>query len=228
LPFARATRLGAPGGLELIERLAPKDRPDTFALYPSWWQTLPLWFGRRFDEVPVRGNVICGGASKVLYRADFSSMNRSGVPFSRAARRDLVDALDLADIINETEHQFELQQGLGHLTMKMLADPNDARSDLWDAGRLLAHPAQLSFTLKGLRPRQPATLLFRVAPEQRASFEVHVGTDRVGTVELTPGDVWQEVPLALPGREQSEPLKVRLTPIAGGFALYHVWLTQRR
>jgi len=228
MPFARATRLGAPGGLELIERLPPSQRPDTFALYPSWWQTLPLWFGRRFDEVPVRGNVICGGASKVLYHADFSSMTRSGVPFSPSARRQLADALDPADVINEAEHHFRLQDGLGHLTMKMLADPSDPRADLWDAGRLLAPPTRVSFTLARLRPREPATLLFRVAPEQPASFEVHLGAERIGSVELVPGDAWQEVPLALPARETSEPLELTLTPKTGGFALYHVWLIQRR
>lgn len=228
LPFARATRLGAPGGLELIERLAPKDRPDTLALYPSWWQTLPLWFGRRFDEVPVRGNVICGGASKVLYRADFSSMNQSGVPFSAAARRELVDALDLADVINEAEHEFTLHDGLGHLTMKLLADPNDPRADLWDAGRLLAPPARMSFTLEGLRPHAPAALLFRVAPEQKARFEVHLGEKRLGAIQLESGDTWQEVPLVIPASELGGPQSVRLTPLAGGFALYHVWLTQRR
>ena len=228
LPFARATRLGAPGGLELIERLAPKDRPDTFALYPSWWSTLPLWFGRRFDEVPVRGNVICGGASKVLYRADFSSMDRSGQPFSASARRELVDGLDLADVINEAEHEFALEKGRGHLTMKLLADPNDPRADLWDAGRLLAPPARLSFSLKGFRPHTDGALVFRVAPEQKASFEVQLGDEKIGTVELKPGDVWQEVPLAIPAGERGGPQHVRITPRSGGFALYHIWLTQRR
>lgn len=228
LPFARATRLGAPGGLELIERLAPKDRPDTLALYPSWWHTLPLWFGRRFDEVPVRGNVICGGASKVLYRADFSSMDHSGVPFAAQARRELVDALDLADVINEAEHEFALHDGLGHLTMKLLADPNDPRADLWDAGRLLSAPTRVTFTLKGLRSNEPATLLFRVAPEQKASFEVHLGEKPLGTVTLEPADAWQEIPLPIPAGNYVGPQNVRLTPRVGGFALYHIWLTQRR
>lgn len=228
LPFARATRLGAPAGLELIERLAPGDRPDVFALYPSWWHTFPLWFGRRIDEVPVRGNVICGGASKVLYRADFSAMNHSSLPFSAAARRELVGALDLGDVIDEAAHDFQLQHGLGHVTMKLLADPNDPRLDLWDAGRFLAPPDELDFKLEGLRPTQPGTLLFRVAPEQAATFEVLVDGKPLGKVALEARDTWQEVPLAIPGADHGMPLRVRLRSLVGGFALYHVWLTQPR
>ena len=58
LPFARAGIHGLGATLELIERVAPHDRPDVFAIYPSWWGDLPSWFGRRLFEVPVLGNVI--------------------------------------------------------------------------------------------------------------------------------------------------------------------------
>ncbi len=61
LPFARAGVHGLGASLELIERLAPEERPDTMALYPSWWGDLPILFGRRVASVPVFGNVICGG-----------------------------------------------------------------------------------------------------------------------------------------------------------------------
>jgi hypothetical protein len=112
--------------------------------------------------------------------------------------------------------------------MKLLADPNDPRADLWDAGRLLATPARIGFTLEGLRPHAPAALIFRVAPEQKARFEVHLGEQRLGAIQLEPGDDWQEVPLVIPAGERGGPQVVRLTPLSGGFALYHVWLTQRR
>jgi hypothetical protein len=41
LPFARAGINGLGATLELIERIAPQDRPDVFAIYPSWWGDLP-------------------------------------------------------------------------------------------------------------------------------------------------------------------------------------------
>ncbi len=67
--------------------MPPAERPDIMALYPSWWGVLPLWFGQVIGEVPVSGNVICGGAAKVLYRPDWSPLEGSGRPFSLADGR---------------------------------------------------------------------------------------------------------------------------------------------
>ncbi|HEY3592926.1 MAG TPA: hypothetical protein VGL13_03600, partial [Polyangiaceae bacterium] len=74
LPFARAGVHGLGATLELIERLPTAERPDYFAIYPSWWGDLPNWFGERLAEVPVYGNVICGGSEKVVYRADWHGL----------------------------------------------------------------------------------------------------------------------------------------------------------
>src|SRR5690606_32498496 len=52
LPFARATRLSAAAGIELIEHVPEATRPDFLALYPSWWGVVPMWFGRSLAEVP--------------------------------------------------------------------------------------------------------------------------------------------------------------------------------
>jgi hypothetical protein len=227
LPFARATRSGAAGGIELIERLPQGLRPDTFALYPSWWHSLPLWFGRRVDEVPVRGNVICGGASKVLYRADWSPLDQSGQPFAPGSDQFLVDNLDLADVLSEKAHKFGLErEASGHLTMKILSDPRDPKRDLWDGGRLLSPDAGVSFSVAGLEPNKDATLWFRVAPSQHAKLNLSIGPDWVGSITLEPGDEWRELPLTLPAARVKNQLGLRLSPSEGGFAVYHIWVTQ--
>lgn len=227
LPFARATRLGAPGGLELIERLPAEQRPDVFALYPSWWPTFPLWFGQRLDEVSVRGNVICGGQSKVLYRADFSAMDRSGKPFLVPPASTLVDHVDVADVLSEKEHAFRMtREATGHLTMKLLADPNDAKRDLWDAGRLMAPGANAKFEISVPHPNRSITLLFRVAPAEPASFEVYSGARSLGTVDLRAADNWQEVPLTVPSGHLQTRAPLEIVPRVSGFALYHIWVVQ--
>ncbi|PKN39936.1 MAG: hypothetical protein CVU63_13475 [Deltaproteobacteria bacterium HGW-Deltaproteobacteria-20] len=66
LPFARASSHGPGAIIELIERIPPEDRPDVFAIYPSWWDVIPIWFGKQIATVPVEGNVICGGNEKVI------------------------------------------------------------------------------------------------------------------------------------------------------------------
>src|SRR5690606_2319874 len=86
-PFARATRMGVPAALELLERMPAEQRPDVMAIYPGWWRDLPLWFGNPLFEVPVWGNVICGGRSKVVYLADWQMLAGSAKPTS-LSRRD--------------------------------------------------------------------------------------------------------------------------------------------
>ena len=87
LPFARATRQGVGAAIELIERMPLAERPDLMAIYPHWWDALPLWFG---DPVPggvvsVRGNVVCAGTNKVLYRPSWRVLADSGRPFGLTA-----------------------------------------------------------------------------------------------------------------------------------------------
>jgi hypothetical protein len=227
MPFARAGRLGAPADLELIERIPKRERPDVMALYPSWWHVLPLWFGHRIEEVPVRGNVICGGQSKVLYRSDWSPLDNSGKPFALPGNERLVDSLDLADVLSEGAHDFDLEsRGVGHVTMKMLPDPNDASRDLWDAGRLLAPGVTPRFRLTGGQAKRPLRLWFRVAPAQRARFQVAIDGRTAGEVTLAPSDTWREPTLEVPGALVTPSIEVRLTPLEGGFALYHLWATQ--
>jgi hypothetical protein len=95
LPFARAGVHGLGSSLELIERLPPEDRPDTMAIYPSWWGDLPLVFGKRLVGVPVFGNVICGGSEKVIYRASWGPLERAARPRLLREGERVVDEVDV-------------------------------------------------------------------------------------------------------------------------------------
>src|SRR6185369_6979643 len=131
LPFARATRTNIAAAVELIERIPAAERPDLLAIYPGWWSDFPLWFGTRVGEVPVRGNVVCGGASKVLYRPRWEPLEHCGVPFSLAAGERVLDSIDQADLVNEKEHHYELSvKHIGFVFMKLLPNPVRPREDL--------------------------------------------------------------------------------------------------
>ena len=106
MPFARATRAHVGAAIELIEHLDANQRPDVFALYPSWWDELPLWFGSRIGEVPARGNVICGAPSKVLYRASWAPLDGSARPFHANQSERVVAELDWADVLSEAEVSY--------------------------------------------------------------------------------------------------------------------------
>src|SRR5262249_45073782 len=74
VPFARAAVYGEAATIELIERLPPSERPTHLALYPNWFGALTSRFGTELDHVTIEGNVICGGPTKGIYRADWSAL----------------------------------------------------------------------------------------------------------------------------------------------------------
>jgi hypothetical protein len=205
LPFARATRTSIAAAVELIERIPKSERPDLLALYPGWWADFPLWFGTRVGEIPVRGNVICGGASKVLYRPRWESLDRSGVPFSLTDGERVLDSVDPADLVNEKQHDYRLseKQG-GHVIMKLLANPRRLHEDLWDAARVIPAGQSESFRLRNLTPGKPLLLVLRDAPAGPVEFDVRVSGEVRGHVRLTPSDGWIETRLQLPAPGSSE------------------------
>jgi hypothetical protein len=226
LPFARATRQNVAAGIELIERLRGSERPDLLAIYPSWWGDFPTWFGKRVDEVPVRGNVICGGASKVLYRPRWEALDRSDQPFSLKLGERRVDGVDMADLVSEREHGYTLSSGsVGHVLMKLLPNPSLPREDLWDAGRVVPAGVTESFTLFGLDPAKPVALIVRAAPvtATRLTLEADLGLAKV--VELPKRDGWleQRIELGKPGVVR---LPIRITGSPEERVLFHVWAVQ--
>src|SRR5690606_16972655 len=98
------------------------------------WDDFVLWFGVRVSEFPVRGNVICGGASKVIYSPRWAPFLHSDEPLTIAADERLIDSLDIADVISEEAHAFSWDRpAQGYVDMKLLPDPRNPRRDLWDA-----------------------------------------------------------------------------------------------
>ncbi len=226
LPFAEATRAHVGAGLELIERLEPSERPELMAIYPSWWGELPLWFGHAVAEVPVRGNVICGGLSKVVYRSDYSSFEGSQWPIGLRQGERISDEIDVADLVSERAAGYRLSPGaIGYVTMKLLPHPAEYARDLWDAGRIVAPGASESFILHGTDPGRPFRLIARVAPSEPLSIAVSIAGRRVGLLTAEASDGWQELTLAVPAQQGSE-LTVLLEPSTSERTLYHLWAVQ--
>jgi hypothetical protein len=223
LPFARATRTNIAAAIELIERIPAAERPDLLAIYPGWWSDFPLWFGTRVAEVPVRGNVICGGASKVLYRPRWEPLDRSGVPFSLQPGERILDSVDQADLVSEREHGYKLsEKNIGFVFMKLLQNPSRPREDLWDAARIVPPGVSESFRLLHLEPGKPFTLLLRSAPTALTEFDVTVSGKVQGHVKLTPSDGWLETRVSLPA-PRADHVEVSLGPGASEHALFQIW-----
>lgn len=224
-PFARATRLGIPAAIELISRMPVNERPDVMAIYPTWWAELPLWFGQKLYEVPVRGNVICGGASKVVYQADWSALPAYDVPASLNRREKVVAELDLADLVSEKETNAAFTGVPPHVAMKMLPHPKDPARDLWDAGRPFPAGAAVVFSARDVTSMQSARLIVRIAPTAKGALRLQAGP-HLETIPFTPTGKWQELEFSVPASAVRDGLPLRVENLEGELVLYHVWLVQ--
>ncbi len=225
LPFARATVQGLGAALELIERIPPHERPDMMAIYPSWWGELPTQFGRYLTAVPVRGNLICGGAEKVLYRTRWSALDYHGEPKSLEPGQRVLDSVDFADLVSERAHQVNLPQpGVGFVRYRLLADPAQEQSDLFDAGRIV--PSGFAATARVRGPERSGILIVRLAPEQHERLHVRYAGEELGTLEAEPSTgEWREISLPLPGGKGRD-VELELRPDAGTAVLYHAWTVE--
>jgi hypothetical protein len=228
MPFARATRQSVGATVELIERIPPPERPDLFAIYPSWWGVLPLWFGDVLGEVPVSGNVICGGAAKVLYRARWSALEGSALPSVQSVGEVVADEIDLADVVNEKDHGYRASVGIPYVEMKLLPHPTRAARDLFDAGRLLPEGASESFELHGVSRERPVTLVFRLAPARPGTIRIEARGVPLGEISFDRQDGWIEPRLELGAGLLDDRTRVTLIATKSESIVHHIWVVQPR
>jgi hypothetical protein len=226
LPFARAGTNGLGATLELIERVAPQDRPDVFAIYPSWWGDLPSWFGRRLFEVPVRGNVICGGSEKVIYRADWHALGRSAQPHTLSPIEHVVDELDVADLVSEREHGYEFPHpSAGFVDAKVLGDVAGGQGEMFDAGRRIPRGRSETFRLR-LADGKKTRLIARTAPEHDVTARVTLDGAPIGAFQFQRADGWREAAIEVP--QARGVVRISVTPETGDWVDHHVWAVESR
>jgi len=224
LPFARAGVHGLGATLELIERMPRRDRPDVMAIYPSWWGDLPTLFGQRLGEVPVYGNVICGGAEKVIYKADWSPLDRSGMPRVLQPGEHVVDELDVADLVSEKQHRYTFPHpSMGFVDFRVLGDLLQPGRDLFDAGRVI--PPGATETARVRAPRGGGRLVVRTAVGRPVEIEARIDGRPVGRLALAPSKGWIEPSIELPAGLPAE-VELALTPSGGDWLDCHVWILE--
>lgn len=219
-PFARAQRHGVGASLELLERMQDDDRPNYMAIYPSWWGEMPAVFGDYFSEVAIRGNVICGAPSKVIYLADWSPMERDAYPRGMAEGESVVGELDVADLVSEQEHRYRGKPG--RVVWRALPSPDDRGRDLFDAGRTILQGERESFEITF--PRDGGRLIVRTVDTSSSSIRVLVEGRDLGTLDVRASETWSELWIELP---KDLPIEGRVELVAetGTWTNYHVFTT---
>ncbi len=222
LPFARASVHGNAAVVELIERLPKDERPDVLALYPSWWKGLADVFGARSFGVRIQDNVICAADEKVVYTADWSSLADPG-----EARPSAVDELDVADLVDERAHRYEIPAPRGGWVIgAVLADATG--EPRFDAGRILPEGRRDAFVIAAAVPRARAALIFRTNGGGPGLLRVEV--ERSGTIVSS-----REVAIPERAADRWSEIRADVETIGGGdrvivhaeraaFSSFHVWL----
>lgn len=229
LPFARAGRWGIGASLELIERIPASERPDVLAIYPGWWGEFPMWFGRPLSGVSVRGNVICGGLTKMLYEARWQALDAGSQPVSSVTPGEVrVDDVDFGDLISEAAHAYRITGAPGFVAMKILTHPSHPTAELWDAGRVVPPGAELDFVVSGIRRGHSARLVVRTAPPQPASLVLRVGGAATERRDIEPADAWQELSVDFPESAIGDAVPVNLKVERNEVVIYHAWALERR
>ncbi len=222
LPFARASVHGNAAVVELIERLPKDERPDVLALYPSWWKGLADVFGARSFGVRIQDNVICAADEKVVYTADWSSLADPG-----EARPSAVDELDVADLVDERAHRYEIPAPRGGWVIgAVLADATG--KPRFDAGRIVPEGRRDAFVIAAAVPRARAALIFRTSGGGPGLLRVEV--ERSGTIVSS-----REVAIPERATDRWSEIRADVETIGGGdrvivhaersaFSSFHVWL----
>jgi hypothetical protein len=209
MPFARAAVHGEAATIELIERLAPEERPTHFALYPNWFTSLTGRFGVEVDRVTITDNLICGGATKAIYRADWTALD--------TAPRDDVDEIDIADVVSESDHAYAppTPRG-GWTTLDVLADASGTRR--FDGGRVIPAGASESFVVK-----RSTKGIVRVRTDGSArAIAVSVrGNERAMDLASAREGSWRDATAAIDVHAGDV---ITLRAPDGEYRDYHVWL----
>ncbi|HEY6727926.1 MAG TPA: hypothetical protein VI197_28150 [Polyangiaceae bacterium] len=177
--------LAGPGSrFEHYERLPRRALPTHFLVYPEWFAIDPL-LGEYLTERSVNASIL-GGTTMVAHKADYRALMSAERPVLVDVHgRKLLDRLDVADLVSESEHDYQLLQAEQQQNRIF-------RYDRWtDGGR-----AGRTRELFRLRLEPGGMLVVRAAVERPTRFAVYASGEPAGSVELV--GPWDEAVLNLP------------------------------
>ena len=226
MPFARASVHGIPAVVELIERLPRSERPDVMALYPSWWGGLADVFGKRDFGVKIQDNVICAADEKVVYSADWSSLGDPG-----EVRDGAVDELDVADLVDERAHRYEVSAPQGGWVIGAVLATGDEKGSgkpRFDAGRIVPEGRQDAFIVDARVARRDAVIVLRTngGGPGRLRVDIERAGKIVGSREVgypaRPADRWSEVRVGVDDVGGGD--RVVVHAVSSAFPSFHAWV----
>ncbi len=208
MPFTRAALSGEASTLELLQRLAPADRPALVALYPSWFPTITSRFATPIALVTIDHNVICGGPTKLIGAADWSALDGDRAPLGA------LDELDVADVESERAHHYVSPAPRGGWAVASIV------GGVFDGGRIVPAGERESFTARASSSH--AALVVR--SDEPIDARVEVGGESIELAASRGPDRWTEAESrAIAIHDGDRVTLVARAPLRD----FHVWIVSR-
>jgi hypothetical protein len=220
-----------PGALfEKLERMPATERPTHLVVYPEWLRLDPL-LGRRLFEARVSGHItVIGERAAIAFEPDWHLLESGERPSAPVPFGDVLDAIDVADLDDETAHRHEFAaaapESLNAPDTFLRLGRDAGGREIADGGRSVA--GRESFDV---RVPDAGELHLRARLQSSAALEVLVDGSRAGELGVPIGgessaDRFDERDLVLPalahrpGRHRVEIVGAADAP----FRAYHYWL----
>ena len=185
-------------------------------------------FGTRDFGVKIQDNVICAADEKVVYSADWSSLGEPG-----ELREGAVDELDVADLVEEKAHRYEVSAPRGGWVIGAVlatgeGSGNGSGKQRFDAGRIVPEGRQDAFVVSAGVARRDAVIVFRTNGGGPGRLRVDV--ERAGQIvesrevayPARPADRWSEIRVGVD--EVAGGDRVVVHTVISAFPSFHVWV----
>jgi hypothetical protein len=197
---------GVGSRFEHYERLPRSTLPTHFIVYPEWF-ALDGLLGHWMTERSVRASIL-GGEVMVAHQADYSTLSSGERPLAPEKSARLLDRLDVADLVSEREHAYQLFDAT-------LAENRVFRhADRLDGGR-----AARKIERFRLRVEPGGTFVLRVGASERTLLVVKLGDQTLQTVV---NGIWHEPALRVPAGVGSGTVRVEVRA-ANAVSTLHYW-----
>lgn len=210
---------GAGSRYEHYEEMPRERLPTHFIVYPQWF-ACPSVLGEQLYEATVTNQSILGGASKVVYEADWSVLGRGERPTTRDRQSALVDVLDVSNLGSEQAHDYVLYHAT-ELDNLVTTQWGQDGVDTSDGGRLKRY--RDTFTLDFEAATEAPFLVARLAAAEPITLNLSIDGEVVYTFEL-PATPWTEVEFKLPAQTGGKRVIEVDSPSGAMFGSMHYWL----
>ena len=215
---------GAGSRLEHYERLHATDParlPTHLIVYPEW-MGMDSVLGAQLTEATVTDATILGGQTMRAYVADWSKLGSGEKPWTLSAGERVVDAIDVADLESERDHDYEL---LGARDGEEIAhegiSPDGAA--VIDGGRTQRSVERFTAHLP---PGVAAHGIVRLDGPAGTRVQVISNEQPVGAFELGDDEDWVERSFDIPAGMGGERSTIELRSESAPVTVFHYWFVE--